>query len=272
MGADGRTGRLDIGGVKLEYERIGPSPDEATTLVFLHEGLSCAALWKDFPGRVAEASGLGVLVYSRQGYGGSDPVDVPRPLTYMHDEGLRVLPKVLDAAAVRSTILVGHSDGASIALIHAGGRRDPRLRSLVLMAPHVFNEDLSVRSIRAAKEAYEHGGLRTRLARYHRDNVDCAFWGWNRAWLDPGFRDWNIEEFLPSIAIPSLLIQGKDDEYGTERQVEAIRSQVAGPVELLMLPDCRHAPHRDQPEATLDAIKRFTERYAGPRPASAAIR
>jgi pimeloyl-ACP methyl ester carboxylesterase len=165
---------------------------------------------------------------------------------------------VLDAAGIRSAILVGHSDGASISLIDAGGRRDPRVRGLVLMAPHVFNEDLSVRSIEAARDAYEQGTLRAQLARYHGENVDCAFRGWNRAWLDPGFREWNIEEFLPAIEIPVLLIQGENDEYGTSRQVEAIRDQVAGPVELTMLPDCGHSPHRDQPGATLEAIGRFS--------------
>jgi pimeloyl-ACP methyl ester carboxylesterase len=253
--------RLDAGGVQLEYHWFGPPPDESPTLVFLHEGLGCAALWKDFPERVAEATGLGVMAYSRRGYGGSDPVEVPRPLTYMHEEGLEVLPQVLDAAGIRSAVLVGHSDGASIALINAGGRHDPRVRGLVLMAPHVFNEELSVRSIRAAKEAYEEGPLRSQLARWHGDNVDCAFWGWNRAWLDPGFLEWNIEEYLPRIEIPCIVIQGEDDQYGTIEQVEAIRRQVAGPVEVLMLPECRHSVFRDQPVATLDAIVRFAGQY-----------
>lgn len=256
--------RLDVGGIQLEYIWTGPPPEKSPTLVFLHEGLGCAALWKNFPVRVADATGLGVMAYSRRGYGGSDPVEVPRPLTYMHEEGLAVLPEVLDAAGIRSAILVGHSDGASIALINAGGRHDPRVHGLVLMAPHVFNEDLSVRSIRAAKEAWETGRLREQLARWHGDNVDCAFLGWNRAWLDPGFLDWNIEEYLPAIEIPCLVIQGEDDQYGTIEQVEAIRHQVAGPVEVLMLPECRHSVFRDQPGATLDAIVRFAGQYLEP--------
>lgn len=259
MTARDRTGRLNVDGVALEYAWTGPAPEDAPTLVLLHEGLGCVALWKDFPERLAEATGLGVMAYSRRGYGGSDPVDVPRPLTYMHDEGLEILPKLLDAAEIRSTILVGHSDGASIAIVNAGGVRDPRVRGLVLMAPHVFNEELSVNSIREARDAYDNGPLREQLARYHGDNVDCAFRGWNRAWLDPGFLAWNIEEYLPGIEIPCLLIQGEDDQYGTVKQVEAIRQQVAGPVELLMLPDCRHSPQRDQLEKTLSAIARFTE-------------
>lgn len=257
-----RTGRLDVAGVNLEYAWTGPGADEAPTLVLLHEGLGCVALWKDFPERLAEATNLGVMAYSRRGYGGSDPVDVPRPLTYMHTEGLDVLPEVLNAAGVRSAILVGHSDGASIALINAGGVRDPRVKGLVLMAPHVFNEELSVTSIAEAKHAFETTSLREQLARYHGDNVDCAFWGWNRAWLDPGFLEWNIEEFLPAIQIPCLLIQGEDDQYGTVAQVAAIQDQVAGPVELLMLPDCRHSPQRDQADKTLDAIKRFADQHS----------
>jgi len=253
--------RLAAGGAQLEYVWSGPPPDEAPTLVFLHEGLGCAALWKDFPQRAAAATGLGVMAYSRRGYGASDAVAVPRPLTYMHEEGLEVLPQVLDAARVQSAILVGHSDGASIALINAGGRQDPRVRGLVLMAPHVFNEELSVRSIRAAKQAYENGPLREQLARWHGDNVDCAFWGWNRAWLHPDFLEWNIEEYLPQIKVPCLVIQGEDDQYGTIEQVEAIRRQVAGPVDVLMLPDCRHSVFRDQPEATLEAIAHFAARH-----------
>jgi len=257
--------RLDVGGVQIEYLWSGPSPAASPTLVFLHEGLGCAALWKDFPQRVAAATGLGAMVYSRQGYGGSDPVAVPRPLTYMHDEGLRTLPALLDAASIQSAILVGHSDGASIALINAGGRRDPRLHGLVLMAPHVFNEELSVTSIRVAREAYQNGPLRERLARWHGDNVDCAFWGWNHAWLDPGFMEWNIEEYLSSIEIPCLVIQGEDDQYGTARQVEAIQRQVPGQVEVLMLPDCRHSVFQDQAAATLEAIAGFSTRCLAAR-------
>jgi len=261
MPSDKRSGHLEVQGVALEHAWVGPpAGGETPTLVLLHEGLGCVGLWKDFPERLAAATGLGVLAYSRRGYGGSDPVALPRPLTYMHDEGLAVLTAVLDAAGIDSAVLVGHSDGASIALINAGGVRDPRVRGLVLMAPHVFNEELSVRSIAEAKQAYEAGGLREQLARYHGGNVDGAFRGWNQAWLDPGFRDWNIEEFLSSVEIPCLLIQGEDDQYGTIAQIEAIERQVAGPVERLMLPDCRHSPHRDQPELTLDAIKRFIDR------------
>ncbi|HYH19741.1 MAG TPA: alpha/beta hydrolase [Azospirillum sp.] len=250
-------GFLDVAGARLEYRWIAPARTGRPTLVFLHEGLGCVALWKDFPDRVAAATGCGALVYSRAGYGRSSPVPVPRPLRYMHDEGLEVLPALLDQLDLRDVVLVGHSDGASIALIRAGNDRGGRLSGAVVMAPHVFNEDVSVASIAKAAEAYRDGDLRSRLRRLHGDNVDCAFWGWNRAWLDPGFRAWNIEEHLPGIRVPVLAIQGSDDEYGTAAQVEAIEAKAGGPVEVLMLDGCGHSPHRDQPEATLAAIRDF---------------
>lgn len=250
-----QRGFLQVGSSRLEYAWYGPGPSEAPTIVFLHEGLGCVTLWKDFPERVAAATGLGALVYSRAGYGGSSPVNVPRSLRYMHEEGLEVLPEVLDAAGIRQALLVGHSDGASISVIHAGSADDRRLAGIVLMAPHVFNEPQCVDSIRRAREAYQDTPLRERLARYHGENVDCAFWGWNQAWLDPGFRRWNIEEYLPGIRVPVLVIQGLQDEYGTSDQVEAIERQSGARVETLWLEDCRHSPHRDRPEATLEAIR-----------------
>ncbi|HYW92926.1 MAG TPA: alpha/beta hydrolase [Gammaproteobacteria bacterium] len=248
---------LVVDGVSLEARRVGPPPDEAPTLVMLHEGLGCAWMWKDFPQRLSRATGWGVLAYSRAGYGASDPVPLPRPLTYMHTEGLQILPRLLDAAGIRQAVLLGHSDGASIALINAGGVPDPRVIGGILMAPHVFNEDLTVSSIEAAREAYRNSNLRERLARYHGDNVDTAFWGWNEAWLDPGFRAWNIEEYLPDIAIPLVLIQGRQDPYGTAAQIEAIERQAGGEVRTVWLDDCGHSPQRDRPEATLEAVDSF---------------
>lgn len=256
-----RRGFLDVGDQRLEYAWFGPDPEDAPTLIFLHEGLGCVSMWKDFPQRVAEATGLGVLVYSRAGYGASSPVPVPRPLRYMHDEGLEVLPALLDAAGIRQVILVGHSDGASISVIHAGGAADQRLKGIILLAPHVFNEQLCVDSIRKAREAYEQTRLRERLAAYHGDNVDCAFWGWNRAWLDPGFWHWNIEEYLPAMRVPVLVIQGRQDEYGTASQVEAIERQSGSPVRTLWLDQCGHSPHKDQPEESLTAIRDAAHRW-----------
>jgi pimeloyl-ACP methyl ester carboxylesterase len=248
---------LLAGGRRLEYEWHGPGPEAAPTLVFLHEGLGCVTTWRDFPARLAAATGLGALVYSRAGYGGSDPVPLPRPLHFMHDEALLVLPEVLDAVGAREPILVGHSDGGSIALIHAGGVPAVKVRALILEAPHVFCEDLSVRSIARARESYQTGDLRRALERHHGDNVDVAFWGWNGAWLDPGFRSWNIEESLGAIRCPALLIQGADDEYGTLAQLDAIEAGSGGPVRRLVLSECGHSPHRAQPDATLAAMADF---------------
>jgi len=254
-------GYFNIDGVSLEYRRFDPPQAGGPTLVLLHEGLGWVALWKDFPLQLAERTSCRVLAYSRAGYGGSDPCTLPRPISFMHDEALHVLPKVLAAAGVKKPILVGHSDGASIALIHAGGLPDPQVRGLVLMAPHVFVEDLTLQSIRAARTAYQTTDLRRRLARYHGDNVDCAFWGWNRAWLDPGFVDWNLECYLPRIDVPVLLLQGEDDQYGTIRQLGKISQQVSGPSKMILLPDCAHAPFRDRPSETLQAIDGFLGKY-----------
>jgi pimeloyl-ACP methyl ester carboxylesterase len=252
------TGHLETPGGKLEYARFPAAADGMPSLVFLHEGLGCVALWKRFPERVARATGCDTLVYSRLGYGRSDPAPLPRPLDYMHREGLDSLPMVLDEARIDRAILVGHSDGASIAIINAGGVRDPRVEALVLMAPHVFNEPVCVASIEAAREAYQ-AGLREKLAIYHGANVDCAFRGWNDAWLDPGFLDWNIEEYLPTIRVPSLVIQGRNDEYGTLDQVTSIERQSGGPVKTVILDDCGHSPHKDRENATLQAIGEFVE-------------
>ena len=248
---------LEAAGQRLEYDWQGPPPDAGAVLVFLHEGLGCAAMWKDFPARLSAATGLGALVYSRRGYGASDPFFGPRPVSYMHDEALDVLPAVLDAAGVREAILIGHSDGGSIALIHAGAAGGSRVSGLILEAAHVLVEDLSVESIAAAAETYRATSLRDRLARYHGANVDYAFWGWNDVWLEPAFRDWNIEAYLPGVVCPCLVLQGADDQYGTTEQVRRIAAGVAGPVETKLLAGCGHAPHRDQPEAVLAAMARF---------------
>jgi pimeloyl-ACP methyl ester carboxylesterase len=249
---------VEAGGHRLEYERIDVAGTTRPALVLLHEGLGSVAMWRDFPGRLAHATGCDAIVYSRYGYGSSDPLRAPRDVRYMHDEALLVLPEVLDKLAIERPILVGHSDGGSIALIHAGARTRP-LTAVVTLAAHVLVEDVSVDSIAEAKIAYEtKESFRTRLARYHAD-VDSAFRGWNRIWLDAEFRSWNIEGYLPGIACPLLAIQGKDDEYGTMEQMRRIAAG-APDVELLELEDCRHSPHKDQPQAVLDAITRFVDR------------
>ena len=250
---------LQVGGHRIEYERIIVARDDRPTLVLLHEGLGSMAMWRDFPGRLAHATGCNAVVYSRYGYGKSDPLGEDRGVRYMHDEALVTLPALIDKLAIPWPILVGHSDGGSIALIHAGaGKR--AVTGVVTLAAHVLVEDVSVASIAAAKTAFATTDLRARLARYH-DNVDVMFRGWNDIWLDPDFRAWNIEEYLPGIACPVLAIQGEDDEYGTMEQMRRIGAKVKD-VELLALEDCRHSPHRDQPDAVLEAVTRFVDRIA----------
>ncbi|HKX10203.1 MAG TPA: alpha/beta hydrolase [Stellaceae bacterium] len=248
-------------GQGLEIERIAATRVGAPTLVFLHEGLGSVALWRDFPAQLAARTGAAALVYSRRGYGKSDRLAGPRKVDYMHDEALTVLPALLGELRIAAPILIGHSDGASIALIHAGSGRWP-VRALVLEAAHVFVEDVTVASIEQAKIAYRTTDLDKRLARYH-DDPDHAFWGWNDIWLDPAFRSWNIESYLPGVRCPVLAIQGADDEYGTLAQLDAIERGVSGTFERLVLARCKHSPHRDQEAATLEAIARFIDRIGG---------
>jgi pimeloyl-ACP methyl ester carboxylesterase len=250
---------LTIQGRQLEYVRLPsahPRP-EAPPIVFLHEGLGSLAMWRDFPQRVADATGCEAIVYSRYGYGRSTPLEKPRAVRYMHDEALLALPEFLDKLAVDRSILFGHSDGGSIALIHAGGAGRP-LAGVIAMAPHVMVEDISVKSIAEAEVAWQTTDLRQRLGRYHQD-VESTFRGWNDIWLHPDFRAWNIEEYLPAIACPILAIQGEDDEYGTLEQIERIARQAAD-VDLVKLADCRHSPHKDQPEAVIAAVAEFVAR------------
>jgi pimeloyl-ACP methyl ester carboxylesterase len=247
---------LEIDGTRLECRWVGPGPEDAPTLVFLHEGLGSVSTWRDFPDALAAETGCGALVYSRAGYGRSDPVALPRPVRFMHDEA-EVLAKVVSAAGLRDVILLGHSDGASIALIAAGRRAIPGLRALVLEAPHVFAEPCGLESIAKIANTYRTTSLRARLERHHGANVDVAFWGWNGVWLDPDFRAWNIEEFLPGIQVPSLVVQGEADEYGSWAHVESIQRRSGAPVETLSIPGCGHAPHAEHREAVLGAMARF---------------
>jgi len=246
-----------IGGHRVEFALIRGTAPAAPTLVFLHEGLGSVAMWRDFPQRVAAATGCPALVYSRYGYGRSDALAAPRQPDYMHVEALVALPELLGRLGVERPIPFGHSDGASIALIHAGGAGRP-LAGLIAMAPHVMVEDVALAGIRATVQAYETTPLRQRLARYH-DDVDSAFRGWSDAWLSPAFRDWNIEEYLPRIAVPVLAIQGRDDEYGTLEQIDRIAG-AAPDVDVLKLADCRHSPHKDQPGAVIAAVADFVRR------------
>ena len=249
-----QTQSVDVCGHRIEVLRIPGGGAYAAELVLLHEGLGSVSHWKDFPVRLAEATGCPVTVYSRYESGNSDLLDGPRDVRYMHDEALQTLPELLVQLEIENPILVGHSDGASIAIIYAGTM--DRVRGMVLLAPHVFVEELSVTSIAAAKVRFETTNLAEKLGRHHRDAAR-TFWGWNDIWLHPEFRKWNIEEYLPRITCPTLVIQGMDDQYGTMAQVDAIRRRSGGPVEVLVLEDCRHSPQRDQKEKVLEAIAKF---------------
>jgi pimeloyl-ACP methyl ester carboxylesterase len=259
MSALQSAGRLTIGASELEYRMIGPQPDAAPTIVLLHEGLGSVALWGDFPDKLQAATGAGVFVYSRAGYGASTPVALPRPLDYMHVEALEVLPQLLDAIGFRRGLLVGHSDGGSIAAIYAGGIQDHRIRGVSMIAPHFVVEDISVTSIAEIKTSYEQGDLKAKLARWH-DDVDNAFYGWNGAWLDPQFRDWDISDYLAYVRVPVQILQGADDQYGTMKQIEIAEVECYCPVDVEIIPGAAHSPHREAPEVTLNAVADFANR------------
>jgi pimeloyl-ACP methyl ester carboxylesterase len=250
------TGFLSVNNSDLEYRMIGPGPEAAPTIVMLHEGLGSAALWGDFPDRLQAATGAGVFIYSRSGYGASTSVTLPRPLDYMHFEALEVLPRLLEQIGFRRGLLLGHSDGASIAAIYAGAHQDHRVQGIAMIAPHFIVEDISVKSIADIKEAYETTDLKSKLARWHKD-VDNAFYGWNGAWLDPEFRNWDISEYLAYIRVPVAIVQGRDDRYGTMRQIEIAQEECYCPVDVTVIPDAGHQPHREAPKATLDAVAEF---------------
>lgn len=253
------SGTLKIGDADIEYRMIGPAPGTAPTIVMLHEGLGCVGLWGDFPDKIQAATGAGVFVYSRAGYGQSSPARLPRQPDYMHAEALDVLPKILDAIGFRRGLLLGHSDGASIATIYAGGIQDHRVRGLILIAPHFVVEDVSLKSIAEIKQTYATTDLKSKLARWHR-HVDNAFGGWNDAWLDPEFRDWDISESLAYVRVPIEIIQGEHDSYGTLRQIEIAREECYCPVEVAVIAGAAHSPHREAVEVTLKAAADFANR------------
>ncbi len=246
--------------LRLEYQWVGAAPSESPTLVFLHEGLGSLAMWKDFPARLCDRLGMRGLVFSRYGYGRSTPKPPGEcwPVSFMHAQAHEVLPMLFDELNIRRPWLFGHSDGGSIALLHAA-KFD--VAGLVVVAPHLFVEDLSITSIEKARDAYETTDLKLRLARYH-DDPDSAFRGWNDIWLDPAFRRWNIEAELATISAPVLAIQGADDEYGTLAQIEGIQRALPK-TRLCVIPECGHSPHRDQPETlmrhTADFILEFRQ-------------
>lgn len=256
---DGGSGTIAVGDARLEATTWGPAPNKATTIVMLHEGLGCVALWRDFPARVAAATGCGVLAYSRTGYGRSSPAALPRPVDYMTREAKEVLPKVLDAAGIGRCLLLGHSDGATIAAEYAGGTEDHRVRGLILMAPHFFTEEMGLAEIAKAGDTWETTDLRERMAKYH-DDPEATFRGWNDAWLNPDFANWNVADCIDYLRVPVLAVQGRADQYGTLAQIDEISNRSYAPVDVAILEDCRHSPHLDQPEKTLEAIADFVAR------------
>ena len=242
-----------VDGKRLEV-LLYAAPTDRPTIVMLHEGLGSVAMWRDFPAEIAKVTGCGVLAYSRYGHGKSERLREKRLPEFMHHEATVVLPALLDRLEIPQPILLGHSDGGSICIIYAACARS-RPRALILEAPHVFVEERTVSSIRKIATIYRTTDLPERLGRYH-NHVEEMFWGWNEIWLDPKFRAWNIEDALDSVHCPLLVIQGQDDEYGTLAQVEVIQRRVPS-AKTLVLPDCRHSPHRDQPEAVLRAVAKF---------------
>jgi pimeloyl-ACP methyl ester carboxylesterase len=268
-------GTVAAGGRRLEYEWIGPGPEAAPTLVFLHDGQGCVDTWRDFPAALAAATGCGALVYSRAGYGGSEGLPGPWPASFMHDEARAALPEAVAALGVRDGFLIGHSDGASISLIYAAGGADARaggadagggrvpgdwLRGLVLEAPHVFVEPVCLESIAKLPGLYRQPELWRRMVRYHGANAASCCESWVDVWLRPEFQAWNIEALLPRVRQPVLAIQGEHDGYATLAQLRAVAAGCGGPVETLALPSCGHTPHRQQREATLAAMTGFLRR------------
>ena len=258
---DKPQGRLDVGGVALEYACWGPAPDAAPTLVLLHEGLGSVAQWKDVPQTLADATGYGVFAYSRAGYGASDPVTLPRPLDYMTREAEDTLGAVMDGAGIEQAVLLGHSDGATIATIYGGSVSDMRVRGLILIAPHFFTEAVGLQAIQAAGTAFATGDLRAKLSKYHTD-VDVAFHGWHDAWTNPDFASWNVADAIDHLRIPVLAIQGRDDPYGSLAQITEIEERIYSPLDMLILDKCGHAPHLEQAKATLAEIAEFCARLS----------
>lgn len=254
-----KSGHVEVAGKSLEYACQGPPPAESPTIVLLHEGLGSTSLWRDFPLQLAQATGYGVFVFSRSGYGQSDLAELPRPLDYMTREAVDVLPVLLDAIGLQRGVLIGHSDGATIAAIYSGSIADYRLRGIVLMAPHFFTEQKALDAIAATRIEFDRGGLRERMQKYHRD-PENTFYGWNDSWLHPDFKNWNVTDVIDYIRVPVLAIQGQEDQYGTLAQITELESRCYAPVDTLILEQCRHSPFIDQESTVLQGITTFCER------------
>jgi len=262
-------GFLELGDQRLEYRMVGPRPHQAPTLILLHQGLGSAGQWGDFADELSAATGAGVFAYSRAGYGHSSATKLPRALDFMHVEARDTLPRVLDAIGFERGLLVGHSDGASIAAIHAGSTQDHRVGGLVLMAPHFIVEDVTMKAIVNIRAAFDTTDLRKQFERRHADAVATVH-GWSDVWLNNDVSAWDLREDLAFIRMPILIIQGDRDDFGTVRQIEIAKEECYCPVEALLLPGIQHVPHREAPEPTLRAIAEFAARLLPAREAVAA--
>jgi pimeloyl-ACP methyl ester carboxylesterase len=260
-------GFLSVDGMQLEYRLHGETPGRSPTIVMVHEGLGSIRTWGEFPRLLSEATGAGVLVYSREGYGSSPAIQAELPLEYIRQHALKVLPRILDEIGFTEGILLGHSDGASMVAAYAGTVSDPRVRGLVLMAPHFCVEDETLAEIRNAKVAFEKGDLRQRLSRHHAD-VDAAFWRWNKVWLDPQFPAFNLNAELANISVPTLVIRGDNDRYGTHRQVRVAEQWHRGDLKTLLMKNCGHVPHRENPAQTVETIAAFCKPLLRPQSAT----
>jgi len=241
----------------VEVKLLQPKVPSDTAIILLHEGLGAISMWRFFPEQLSAVTGYQIIMYSRFGYGNSSICEIPRRLDYMEQEALGPLPELIEHIDARQFILLGHSDGASIASVYAGSNHDTRLRALILIAPHFFTEQKAITAIEQAKAAYVGGDLRQRLERHHGANVDTAFFGWNDTWLHPDFRNWDITQYLASITIPTLLIQGSEDEYGTEAQIDVAEKQIPARLETHLMTGLKHSPHFDKPDAIIGVITGF---------------
>jgi pimeloyl-ACP methyl ester carboxylesterase len=253
------TDYLQLGSKKIEIQWHPDGDKDFPTLIFLHEGLGCTRMWKDFPEKLSRMTNCPGLVFSRLGYGKSDSSPLPWKINFMHEQALKILPWIIRKAQIKRYILIGHSDGGSIGTIFSGSpkvKSSRGLMGLITEAAHVFCEQITVDCIQQAKINYEHHNLKQGLEKYHGSNTENAFRGWNDIWLNPKFMFWNIEKYLSKIKIPMLAIQGENDQYGTKKQIESIKHNVTN-IETHLLDNCRHAPHLDQPEIVLNLMSQF---------------
>lgn len=253
------TDFLQLGSKKLEIQWHNKEIKDRPTLIFLHEGLGCIRMWKDFPEKLSRKAKCPALVFSRFGYGSSDPDPLPWKINFMHSQALKILPAIIQQTQIKNYILIGHSDGGSIGIIFSGSpfvKGLKGLKGLITEAAHVFCEDITVNCIQQAKINYKQKNLKLLLEKYHKKNCDNAFYGWNDVWLNPRFIHWNIEKYLPKIKVPMLAIQGRQDQYGTIQQIKSIKNHVKN-VETALIDDCRHSPHLEQPEKTLKTMVQF---------------